>query len=105
MGFVYSMMSASVVHSLSRACRNGDLKSCGCSSKKSPPSLPKDWLWQGCGDNSVYGYKFAVAFVDSREREKNYPRRTRELARVLMNIHNNEAGRRVKNNIELFIHH
>ncbi|RXG55842.1 Protein Wnt-5b [Armadillidium vulgare] len=33
-------------------------------------------------------------FVDVREREKNYRRGSREQGRQLMNLHNNEAGRR-----------
>ena len=42
-----------------------------------------------------YGYRFAKAFVDVREREKNHPRHSPALARMLMNLHNNEAGRKV----------
>ena len=33
--------------------------------------------------------------MDVREREKNHPRHSRDLSRMLMNLHNNEAGRRV----------
>ena len=88
-------MSASVIHSIARACRNGELTNCGCSNKKRPRSLPRDWLWEGCGDNTAYGYKFSVGFADAVEREKNHPRKSKKLARMLMNLHNNEAGRRV----------
>ena len=42
-----------------------------------------------------YGYRFAQGFVDMREKEKNHPRHSMGLARTLMNLHNNEAGRRV----------
>ena len=92
---MYSLMSASIIHSVARACKNGELYNCGCSGKKRPRSLPRDWLWQGCGDNTAYGYKFSVGFADAVEREKNHPRKSKELARMLMNLHNNEAGRRV----------
>ena len=57
--------------------------------------LSRDWQWGGCGDNTEYGYKFTQGFVDIKEREKNYPRYSNGLARMLMNIHNNEAGRLV----------
>lgn len=42
-----------------------------------------------------YGYRFAKEFVDAREREKNYAKGSEEQARTLMNLQNNEAGRRV----------
>merc|ERR1711874_387071 len=57
----------------------------------------------GCGDNMQYGYKFAQNFIDIREREaKEKPtgsqRSGRSITslprRQLMNLHNNEAGRR-----------
>jgi len=43
-----------------------------------------------------YGYRFAKEFVDAKEREKNYVRGSEEQARMLMNLQNNEAGRRVR---------
>ncbi|KAJ1062197.1 hypothetical protein K5549_008539 [Capra hircus] len=48
----------------------------------------------GCGDNVDYGYRFAKEFVDAREREKNFAKGSEEQGRVLMNLQNNEAGRR-----------
>jgi len=54
-----------------------------------------DWQWGGCSDNADYGYKFATSFVDARQHEKNYPRHSVQLKRMLMNLHNNEAGRLV----------
>lgn len=89
-------MSAGVLYAVARACRDGDLAACGCSTRPRPGDLAADWIWGGCGDNADYGYKFAVVFVDAREREKNYPRHSRPLGRMLMNLHNNEAGRRVR---------
>jgi len=52
-------------------------------------------VWGGCGDNIDYGYDFAQAFVDLREKERNHPKGSKELAMMLVNKHNNEAGRRV----------
>lgn len=83
------------MNAVSRACREGELSSCGCSRAARPKDLPRDWLWGGCGDNLNYGYRFSKEFVDAREREKTYEKASMESARLLMNLHNNEAGRRV----------
>ena len=40
-------------------------------------------------------FRFAQNFIDIRERESNEIPRTQDGARNLMNLHNNEAGRRV----------
>lgn len=93
--FTHAVSAAGVVHAISRACREGELNTCGCSRRPRPKGLHRDWIWGGCGDNTQYGYRFAQGFVDVREREKNHPRHSRGLARTLMNLHNNEAGRRV----------
>ncbi|KMQ85967.1 protein wnt-5b [Lasius niger] len=94
--FVHAITSAGVVYSISRSCRDGQLSSCGCSRSSRPRDLNRDWIWGGCGDNLEYGYKFTQAFVDVRERERSFKRGSREQGRSLMNLHNNEAGRRVK---------
>ncbi len=94
--FTYAISAAGVVNAVSRACREGELSSCGCSRAARPKDLPRDWLWGGCGDNLNYGYRFSKEFVDAREREKSYPKGSYESARLLMNLHNNEAGRRVR---------
>lgn len=89
------MSAAGVVNAMSRACREGELSTCGCSRAARPKDLPRDWLWGGCGDNIDYGYRFAKEFVDARERERIHAKGSYESARILMNLHNNEAGRRV----------
>ncbi|XP_065580865.1 protein Wnt-5b-like [Artemia franciscana] len=93
-GFAHAIAAAGVVYAVSRACREGQLSSCGCSRASRPKSLNKEWIWGGCGDNVEYGYKFTQGFVDVRERERNYRRGSAEQGRSLMNLHNNEAGRR-----------
>ncbi|KAL6456542.1 hypothetical protein MHYP_G00350860 [Metynnis hypsauchen] len=93
--FTYAISAAGVVNAVSRACREGELSSCGCSRAARPKDLPRDWLWGGCGDNLNYGYRFSKEFVDAREREKTYEKGSMESARLLMNLHNNEAGRRM----------
>ncbi|XP_068442413.1 protein Wnt-5b isoform X2 [Clinocottus analis] len=97
--FTYAISAAGVVNAISRACREGELSTCGCSRAARPRDLPRDWLWGGCGDNVHYGYRFAREFVDAREREKNYPRGSTEHARTLMNLQNNEAGRQAAYNL------
>lgn len=94
--FTYAISAAGVVNAVSRACREGELSSCGCSRAARPKDLPRDWLWGGCGDNLNYGYRFSKEFVDAREREKTFTKGSMESARLLMNLHNNEAGRRVR---------
>lgn len=93
--FTHAVSAAGVVNAISRACREGELSTCGCSRTARPKDLPRDWLWGGCGDNVEYGYRFAKEFVDAREREKNFAKGSEEQGRVLMNLQNNEAGRRV----------
>uniref|UniRef100_UPI00358E601F protein Wnt-5a-like isoform X2 n=1 Tax=Myxine glutinosa TaxID=7769 RepID=UPI00358E601F len=97
--FTYAVSSAGVAHAISRACREGELATCGCSRAARPRDLHRDWLWGGCGDNTEYGYRFAREFVDARERERSPTRGSPEHARTLMNLHNNEAGRRAVYNL------
>lgn len=93
--FTHAVSSAGVIHSVSRSCKEGELSKCGCSKAGRPKDMARDWIWGGCGDNIEYGYRFAKYFVDTRERDKNHRRGSRELGRMLMNLHNNEAGLRV----------
>ncbi len=46
--------------------------------------------WSGCSDNLSYGVAFSQTFVDEPERAKGL-----SAGRPLMNLHNNEAGRKV----------
>lgn len=46
--------------------------------------------WSGCSDNIAYGVAFSQSFIDIRERSKGASSN-----RALMNLHNNEAGRKV----------
>ncbi|PIK51464.1 hypothetical protein BSL78_11638 [Apostichopus japonicus] len=84
--FIYAITTAAVTHSVARACSEGSISTCSCADRNKGPS-GDDWEWGGCSDNAVYGHRFARKFVDSGERGKD--------SRNLMNIHNNEAGRRM----------
>lgn len=83
------------MHAVARACRDGQLSNCGCSRASRPKTMHKDWIWGGCGDNIEYGYRFAETFIDVKEKEKSLGKTSKEQARKLMNLHNNDAGRRV----------
>lgn len=58
--------------------------------KKSSLPLSAGFQWSGCSDNLSYGVAFSQTFVDEPERAKGT-----SSGRPLMNIHNNEAGRKV----------
>lgn len=57
MAFVYALASAAVTSFIARACRDGQLASCGCSRSARPKQLHEDWTWGGCGDDLEFGYK------------------------------------------------
>lgn len=88
--FVYAISSAGVVYALTRACSQGDLKTCNCDPHKRGRARDErgEFDWGGCSDNINYGIKFAKAFIDAKER-------TVRDARALMNLHNNRCGRTV----------
>ena len=87
--FVHAISSAGVAHSVTRACSTGELSSCGCDRTVRGRS-PEGFEWAGCSDNIAYGSAFCRTFVDVRERPKGV-----YASRALMNLHNNEAGRKV----------
>ncbi|KAJ0036766.1 hypothetical protein NQD34_005443 [Periophthalmus magnuspinnatus] len=86
--FVYAISSAGVVYALTRACSQGELKTCNCDPHKRGRSSDdrSEFDWGGCSDNINYGIKFAKAFIDAKER-------TVRDARAVMNLHNNRCGR------------
>ena len=51
--------------------------------------------WSGCSDNVDFGVTFSRTFVDAQDRRKS--RKNPKNPIPLMNLHNNEAGRKVKN--------
>jgi hypothetical protein len=54
-------------------------------------SKSKAFQWAGCSDNVAYGSAFSKSFVDARETRA----KGRDGAKTLMNLHNNNAGRKV----------
>ncbi|ESN99004.1 hypothetical protein HELRODRAFT_186498 [Helobdella robusta] len=92
-GFVHSIMSAFIASSLARACKDGELTTCGCSRKDRPRSLPQDWLWEGCGDDVNYGRLFTEKFVKAHY-DTNPSKSTREYLSQITERHNGEVGSR-----------
>ncbi|MEE6483424.1 hypothetical protein FKM82_013547 [Ascaphus truei] len=94
--FVYAISSAGVAFAVTRACSSGDLDKCGCDRTVHGVS-PQGFQWSGCSDNIAYGVAFSQSFVDVRERSKGA-----SSSRALMNLHNNEAGRKaILNNMRV----
>ncbi|KAK2537605.1 Wnt7b [Columba guinea] len=86
--FTYAITAAGVAHAVTAACSQGNLSNCGCDREKQGYyNQEEGWKWGGCSADIRYGIEFSRRFVDAREIKKN--------ARRLMNLHNNEAGRKV----------
>ncbi|XP_070804158.1 protein Wnt-7b isoform X1 [Pituophis catenifer annectens] len=86
--FTYAITAAGVAHAITAACSQGNLSSCGCDREKQGYyNQEEGWKWGGCSADIRYGIDFSRRFVDAREIRKS--------ARRLMNLHNNEAGRKV----------
>ena len=47
----------------------------------------RDWKWGGCSDNVAFGQRISKQYIDELETGKD--------ERAIVNLHNNEAGRRV----------
>ena len=116
--FVHAISAAGVAHAVTRACSSGRLDRCGCDRSiegigggtasvgsggvaktattgsvagSASASRSKAFQWAGCSDNVAYGTAFSKSFVDSRETRA----KGRDGAKTLMNLHNNNAGRKV----------
>ncbi|XP_030072695.1 protein Wnt-2 [Microcaecilia unicolor] len=87
--FVYAISSAGVVFAITRACSQGEIRSCSCDPRREGSARDNkgSFDWGGCSDNIDYGIRFARAFVDAKEQKGKD-------ARALMNLHNNKAGRK-----------
>lgn len=91
--FIYSILSAGVVHSVTQACTAGNLTACTCDvSVREGEHTVEGWKWGGCSDNVQYGIQFSRQFVDASETQ-----RTEKSANIRnrMNLHNYEVGRQI----------
>jgi len=68
------------------------------------------WRWGGCSDNVNYGVWFTMMFVDAAERNQirrqaqpfhvtRNRRPVSEQIKALVNLHNNEVGRKVRTSV------
>ncbi|KAJ8269816.1 hypothetical protein COCON_G00124230 [Conger conger] len=86
--FTYAITAAGVAHAVTAWCSRGALSGCGCEREQQGVYTREGgWRWGGCSADLQYGLQISRRFVDAREIKKN--------ARRLMNLHNNEAGRKV----------
>ncbi|XP_047482117.1 protein Wnt-1-like [Penaeus chinensis] len=84
--YVYGISAAGVAYAVTRACSRGELTECGCDERIRQRPNRGRWEWGGCSEDLTFGENFSKEFVDARE--------SRNSAEGLMNLHNNEAGRR-----------
>ncbi|XP_053626263.1 protein Wnt-2b-like [Cherax quadricarinatus] len=92
--YVYAISAAGVAYSVTRACSRGELTECGCDERIRQRPTRGRWEWGGCSEDLRFGEYFSKEFVDARE--------ARNTADGLMNLHNNEAGRRaIRSEMEL----
>jgi len=89
--YLYAITSAGVVHAVAKACSSGNLTECNCDSFGQGRTTSEGWKWGGCSDNLKYGLRFSRSFLDAAD--KRLVRKRGDI-RNLMNLHNNEAGRR-----------
>ena len=85
--FIHAISTAGVVYSVTRACTKGELSQCGCDDKVKSQDVQGKWDWGGCSDDIYYGAEFSRRFIDSIEDPNQ--------SEGVMNLHNNEVGRRV----------
>jgi len=89
--YLYAITSAGVVHTVTKECSSGNITECNCDRTGQGRDTPEGWKWGGCSDNLRYGINFAKKFIDAPD--KRLLKKTGDI-RNLMNLHNNEAGRR-----------
>lgn len=82
--FVHAINSAALAWAITRACSKADLTECNCDNTKRKKQ--RKWQWGGCSEDINYGVQFSRRFIDNDENTRS------EVG--LMNLHNNEAGRR-----------
>jgi len=91
--FIYAVMSAGLVHSVTRSCSAGNMTECSCDTTlRHGGSASEGWHWGGCSDDIHYGMAFSRKFLDVPV--KNATGKSGS-GLAAMNLHNSEAGRQV----------
>lgn len=85
--FIHAISTAGVIYSVTKACTKGEMSQCGCDEKIRSKDVQNKWEWGGCSDDIHYGAEFTKKFIDSVEDPAT--------AEGMVNLHNNEVGRRV----------
>ena len=95
--FVFALSSASLVHSVAKACSSGLSSKCHCapasgsapgSDADLPQLLPAGYQWGGCADDVHFASTFGEQFTDRIWKRRRVSRR------AAVNLHNTVAGRR-----------
>ncbi|XP_050308477.1 protein Wnt-11b-1-like isoform X2 [Anthonomus grandis grandis] len=101
--YVYALSSATLTHTLARACASGNLHQCTCAGRPTNPNT-EQFQWGGCGDNVRWASQFSKKFVDNMEkkslekREKSKEEGSKvavQEAVAVINLHNNKVGRKM----------
>lgn len=91
--YLSAINSASLAWTITRYCTKGELTMCTCDHIQRKKH--SKWTWGGCSEDVNYGIKQARQFVD--------PQEDRSTSFGLMNLHNNEAARRVSKFTTFFL--
>lgn len=87
--FVQAIISAGIVHTVTRNCRTGEANNCKClhHQEDSAEAIQKGFRWGGCSDSIELGSKIAIAYLERRE--------TGQDLKAQVRLHNNQVGRDV----------
>ena len=81
--YIHAVVSAGVVHTISRNCSQGGLPQCGCQALYGA-SGADNWEWGGCSDNLNFGEQISSKFLDLDASKASVS---------AAHLHNNQAGR------------
>ena len=84
------------MYRVTQACTKGEFSKCGCDQTKKK-AIEIDFEWGGCSQNVFFGHKFSRKFADASEIVELRKKRSTDYR--LMNLHNNEVGRRVSSSL------
>ena len=88
--YIYAIASAGIMHAVTKACAKGQLNICSCDLGVRNRETKGQFMWGGCSHNVDFGDKFASEFLDANE--------NKILEEGMMNLWNNNAGRKVSIN-------